>query len=155
MFAIVQNDTVVKVIQPHTEFELFGQSYNAKWTARMTDAEKAALGITEVVSDPVPDERFFWVTANPVALVDGVPKVTYTVVTKDLEVLKTQFIAQTKAGARAALADTDWLVIRRSDRGIEIPAEAAAERTKIVADCEAKEAAIRAATTVEELMAAV
>jgi len=69
--------------------------------------------------------------------------------------LKSQWIAQTKAAANSELAQTDWMVIRKAERNIDIPAEAAADRAKIIADCSAKEAAIAACTTVEQLMAVV
>jgi hypothetical protein len=69
--------------------------------------------------------------------------------------LKSQWIAQTKAAANSELAQTDWMVIRKAERNVEIPAEAAADRAKIIADCTAKEAAIAACTTVEQLMAVV
>jgi hypothetical protein len=69
--------------------------------------------------------------------------------------LKSQWIAQTKAAANSELAQTDWMVIRKAERNIDIPAEAAADRAKIIADCTAKEAAIAACTTVEQLMAVV
>jgi len=82
------------------------------------------------------------------AMVDS----TERLVTKGL---KSQWIAQTKAAANSALAATDWMVIRKAERNIDIPAEAAADRAKIIADCTAKEAAIAACTTVEQLMAVV
>ena len=65
--------------------------------------------------------------------------------------LKSQFIAQVKDNANKALAATDWVVVRKAERGVQIPEAIAAERAKIIADCEAKEAAITAATTVDEL----
>lgn len=68
--------------------------------------------------------------------------------------LKSQFVAQIKAAAGSALAATDWMVIRKVERDVPIPAEVVAERAQIVSDCNAKEAAISAATTVEELIAA-
>lgn len=82
------------------------------------------------------------------AMVDS----TERLVTKGL---KSQWIAQTKAAANSELAQTDWMVIRKAERNVEIPAKAAADRAKIIADCTAKEAAIAACTTVEQLMAVV
>lgn len=170
MFAIVQNDQIIKIIQPHTEFDINGQHYTAKWTARMSAEDRAALGIQEVVSDPEPDQRFYWVEANPVTLVDGQPRITYTSRPKQLEDitvtpesgepytqpgLKTQWIQQTKTTANRRLADTDWMVIRKAERGIAIPADVLTNRAQIIADCAAQEAAISAATTVAELIAAV
>ncbi len=87
--------------------------------------------------------------------VDGEPAMVDSderLVTKGL---KSQFIAQAKDSANKALAQTDWVVVRKAERGVEIPADIAAERAKIIADCEAKEAAIAASTTIEELMTAV
>jgi hypothetical protein len=69
--------------------------------------------------------------------------------------LKSNWIAQAKAAAGSALAATDWMVIRKAERGVDIPADVAAERAKIISDCTAKEVAISAATTIEELMAVV
>jgi hypothetical protein len=88
-------------------------------------------------------------------VVNGQPAMvnsTERLVTKGL---KSNFIAQTKAAANSELAQTDWMVIRKAERNIDIPAEAAADRVKIIADCTAKEAAIAACTTVEQLMAVV
>ena len=88
-------------------------------------------------------------------VVDGKPAMvnsTERLVTKGL---KSNWIAQTKAAANSQLAQTDWMVIRKAERNIDIPADVAAARAKIITDCAAKEAAIQAATTVEELISAV
>ena len=87
--------------------------------------------------------------------VDGKPAMVDSderLVTKGL---KSQFIAQAKDSANKALANTDWVVVRKAERDVAIPDAIAAKRAKIITDCEAKEAAITAATTVEELMEAV
>ena len=68
--------------------------------------------------------------------------------------LKSQFIAQTKVTANLLLAQTDWMVIRKAERNVDIPADVVAERAKIISDCTAKEAAITAATTIDELVQA-
>jgi len=68
--------------------------------------------------------------------------------------LKSQWIAQGKVAANSLLAATDWMVIRKAERDVAIPADVVAERAKIIADCTAKEAAITAATTIDELMQA-
>ena len=84
--------------------------------------------------------------------VDGEPAMVDSdkrLVTKGL---KSQFISQAKAAANSQLAQTDWYVIRKAERGVEIPEEVLEARAKIIADTEGKEAAIAAATTVEELM---
>ena len=119
------------------------------------------------------DQRFYWVTpANPhLQLINGVPTRLYTNTPKALEDvtetpegqeeevttigLKTQWIAQTKENANKALAPTDWYVIRKAERDVAIPAEVVAERQAIIDACTAKEAAITAATTIDELIEAV
>ena len=66
--------------------------------------------------------------------------------------LKSQWIAQNKASANSLLASTDWMVIRKAERDVAIPADVVAERAKIIADCTAKEAAITAASTIDALI---
>jgi len=84
--------------------------------------------------------------------VDGEPAMVDSderLVTKGL---KSQFIAQAKDSANKALANTDWYVIRKAERDVAIPAEVFAERQAIIDACTAKEAAITAATTIDELI---
>ena len=102
-------------------------------------AVREALGVVEV-PDPAPyDQRFYWDHGLP----------------KDLDSLKAQWIAQTKADANATLAHTDWLIIRKAERDIDVPAETTTARAAIIQAANDKEAAITAATTVEELIVAV
>jgi hypothetical protein len=101
-------------------------------------AVREALGVVEVADDPWYDQRFYWGVDNP----------------KDLDQLKAQWIAQTKQTANVTLAQTDWMVIRKAERNVDIPAEAAAARAATLQEAADKEAAITASTTVEELIAA-
>jgi len=146
----------------------------------LNPAIRAKLGVVET-NDPDPfepnepwyDQRFYWGVNNPKLLndrpevkEDGTPLYVQTynrdtqkmedtaeqVVTKGL---KSQWIAQIKAAANSQLAQTDWMVIRKAERGVDIPADVAAARAKIISDCAAKEAAITACTTVEQLITAV
>lgn len=102
-------------------------------------AVRESLGIVEVPDAQDYDQRFYWGVDNP----------------KDLAQLKTQWINQTKSDANATLAQTDWMVIRKAERNIDIPAETATARAAIISAANAKEAAITAATTVEELITAI
>jgi hypothetical protein len=74
---------------------------------------------------------------------------TEQVVTKGL---KSTLIAQAKQAANSQLAQTDWMVIRKAERNIDIPADVAAKRAAILAECDAKINIIQSATTVEGLM---
>ncbi len=71
------------------------------------------------------------------------------VVTKGL---KSTLIAQAKVNANSQLAQTDWYVIRKAERGVDIPTDVAAKRATILAECDAKINIIQSATTVEGLM---
>lgn len=113
--------------------------YPANWIRLATPEERSAIGIEEVPDPEWYDQRFYWGVDNP----------------KDLTQLKTQWIAQTKANANAELSQTDWMVIRKAERNIDIPAEVASARAATIQAANDKEAAITAATTVEELIAAV
>ncbi len=128
-----------------------------------------------------PDDRYYWVTANPDGSFTGVPKEledreevdqdgnpmyvkvlgevdgkpamvdsTKRLVTKGL---KSNHIAQIKQTANSILAQTDWMVIRKAERNIDIPADTVAYRAAVVAKAATLETAISAVTSVEELMA--
>jgi hypothetical protein len=71
------------------------------------------------------------------------------VVTKGL---KSNFIAQVKDTAGKLLNSTDWYVIRKAERSIEIPAEVALKRTQIITESNRLEVGIQASTTVEALI---
>lgn len=126
----------------------------ANWLRFATDMEKQAFGITEV-ADPVrADDRFYWdgEIANPKALEDvtttGEDGKTYT--TKGL---KTTFTDQVRLTCYSLLLQTDWAVIRKSERGLEIPVAIAEQRASILQTLTHLELAISLVTTVEELAA--
>lgn len=102
-------------------------------------AIREQLGVVEVPDPQDYDQRFYWGV--------GIPK--------DLDQLKAQWIAQTKNDANAQLTQTDWMVIRKAERNIDVPADTVSARAAIIAEANEKEAAITAATSVEELMQAV
>jgi hypothetical protein len=160
MFALIQDSQVTQVGEPS---QLFPNTSGAN------AAYAIEQGAVEVVEGEQKDQRFYWVTFSHYEVSGSTVTRTYTNTPKALEDvtetpegatepvtttgLKTQWIAQCKAAAGSALAQTDWCVTRKFERNIDIPEVIAAERAQIVADCDAKEAAIAACTTVEELMA--
>ncbi len=158
-----------------TAFTVNGIQYPANWLNLTTLAEKLAIGITEVADTVRADDRFYWNgdITNPKALedkeesdengnplyvqvlgtVDGQPAMvdsTKRLVTKGL---KSNFISQVKETAGSILAQTDWMVIRKAERNVDIPASVVAYRAEVVAKADALEAAITAVTTVAELAA--
>jgi len=128
-----------------------------------------------------PDDRYYWVTANPDGSYTGVPKELedreesdengnpmYVKVLGEVDGkpamvdsterlitkgLKSNHIAQVKHNTNMTLAQTDWYVIRKAERNIASPADVATDRAAIVAWATATEASITAVTTVEQLKA--
>ena len=162
MYALIDNNQVTQVGEPAALFPN---------TSGATAAFALENGALEVVEGEQKDQRFYWVTFSHYEITGSTVTRTYTNTPKALEDvtetpegqtepvttkgLKSQWIAQCKAAANSQLQPTDWCVTRKSERGIDIPEAIATERAQIVANCDAKEAAIAACTTVEELMAVV
>jgi len=126
-----------------------------------------------------PDDRYYWVTANPDGSYTATPKAledreesdengdplyvkVYNKETEQMEDtaerlvtkgLKSNHIAQVKHNTNMTLAQTDWYVIRKAERNVDIPADIATYRAAVIAWATATEASITAVTTVEELKA--
>ena len=124
-----------------------------------------------------PDDQYYWVTQNEDGSYSATPKELedreesdqegnplfvqkYNAETQQMENtterlvtkgLKSQRIAQVKQSANITLSHTDWVVIRKAERNVDIPADIATLRSDIINWAETTEAAITAATTVEEL----
>ena len=146
-----------------------------KYANLRNPAIRQALGVTEVADPPAYDQRFFWGVDNPKLLddreevdengdpmwvkvlgeVDGEPAMVDSderLVTKGL---KSQWIAQTKATAGSLLAQSDWMVIRKAERAVDVPAETQTYRAAIITEADRLEAAIAACANVEALIAVV
>lgn len=160
-----------KTIQLDTPFTHNDIQYPANWIRLASEEDKAAIGLVWE-ADPVrADDRFYWNgdINNPKALEDkletkenGTPlyvqkwnPVTEQMEDTDKQVvtkgLKSQFIAQVKATAGSILAQTDWMVIRKAERNVDIPSSVATYRASVVTKATELETAISAVTTVEQL----
>jgi hypothetical protein len=133
-------------------YDANGTQYHSGWLNQSTEEQKLAIGITWV-TDPVrADDRFYWNgdINNPKALED----VNETVDGKEYVTkgLKSNFVAQIKDTAGKLLASTDWYIIRKAERNVDIPAEIALKRTQIVTEANRLENDIKASTTVEALI---
>jgi hypothetical protein len=139
-----------KVIPLDTPFTHGDLQYPANWIRLASEEEKAAIGLVWE-ADPVrADDRFYWDgnINNPKALED--------VINEDGKVtkgLKSQFIAQVKASAGSLLAATDWKVVRAAEGVKPTDSVTLADRAAIRAWSDTTEDAIKACTTVEELIA--
>jgi hypothetical protein len=165
-----------KTIQLDTPFTHNEIQYPANWIRLASEEDKSAIGMTWE-ADPVrADDRFYWNgdINHPKALEDkeesdedGNPlyvKVLdktnpqYPVMVDSAERLVTKglksvFIANIKQNANSILAQTDWMVIRKAERNVNIPSDVATYRASVVAKSEELETAIAAVTSVEQLIA--
>ena len=130
-------------------YDANGNQYPPQWLNTSTEEQKLAIGITWVADVVRADDRFYWDgnIDNPKALEDKLEEDGST--TKGL---KSQFVAQVKDTAGKLLNATDWYVIRKSERNVEIPSEVALKRTQIVTESNRLETDINASTTVEALI---
>ena len=164
-----------KTIQLDTPFTHNDIQYPTNWIRLASEADKAAIGLVWE-ADPVrADDRFYWSgdINNPKALEDkeesdengnplyvkvlGVVDGEPTMVDSDKRLvtkgLKSNFISQVKTTAGSILAQTDWMVIRKAERNVDIPSSIATYRASVVAKATELEASIAAVTSVEQLIA--
>lgn len=137
-----------------TPFTIDGTSYPANWLRLTSIEEKNAVGITEVEDTQVVyDDRFYWGVDNPKQLEDITVTPEGDGDTYVQKGLKSQHLAQTKVTANQLLSATDWMVIRKAERNVDIPAATVAYRAAVLAECDRLLAAIAAAADVPALMA--
>jgi hypothetical protein len=138
-----------------TPFQIDGTSYPANWLRLTSIEEKNAVGITEVLDDVVEyDSRFYWGVDNPKQLDDitvtpeeGEPYVQHG--------LKHQWIAQVKDTANKLLAQSDWMVIRKVERNVDIPEDTVTYRASVITECTRLVTAITGCTDVPSLITVV
>lgn len=128
MFLLNNNPLQVGVAFTHND-----QQYPSNWLQLSSAEEKESIGITEVDDAPVIDDRFYWSADNP----------------KDLDQLKSQWIAQIKDTTNKLLVATDWMVIRKMERNIDIPANIVAYRKAVIDECVRLESDISSKKKVE------
>ena len=127
--------------------------YPSNWLRLASQEERAAIGITEVADAPWYDDRYYWGVDNPKQLED------ITVTPEDggesyvQKGLKSQHLAQTKVTSNQLLSATDWMVIRKAERNVDIPAATVTYRAAVLTECDRLLAAIAAASDVPALMA--
>ena len=114
--------------------------------------EKEAVGIVEVPDETVSyDDRFWWSADNPKQLDD------ITVTPEEGEPytqhgLKHQWTAQVKDTANKLLAQTDWMVIRKIERNVDVPEATTTYRQAVIAECTRLANAIKIAVDVQALI---
>lgn len=115
-------------------------------------AIRTAVGVVEV-ADPEPyDQRFYWGVGNPKQLEDVTETVEDSEETITTKGLKSQWINDIKNIAGSMLAQTDWYIIRKAERNVDIPESVISTRSNIITEANRLETAITDCTTVEELI---
>lgn len=138
-----------------TPFTIDGTSYPANWLRLTSLEEKEAVGITEVPDPQITyDDRFYWGVDNPKQLEDIIVT-TENQTTYTQPGLKTYWTAQIKKTANLLLAETDWMVIRKMERNVDIPAEITTYRQAVIAECSRLIEDIQTAENVTELASTV
>ena len=165
------------VLRLNSPFTIGGTQYPSNWLTVSTEADKTAIGITWVAEPVRADDRFYWNgdATMPKALedVDAVDEngdplwVQVLDETQDPPVmvdtserlvtrgLKYAWTAQVKDTAGKMLANTDWMVTRKFERDVDIPADVVTKRAAIVAECTRLETAITGAADMDAFIAVV
>jgi len=137
-----------------TQFEVNGTTYPQNWLRLTSIEEKNAIGITEVADPETWDDRFYWGVDNPKQLDDitvtpeeGEPYVQHG--------LKHQWIAQVKDTANKLLAQSDWMIIRKVERNVNIPEDTVTYRASVITECTRLVTAITGCTDVPSLITVV
>jgi hypothetical protein len=176
MYALVQNNKIVKFFNTPKSFELNGNKYSAQIFSLWSNSEKNAIGIYEVEYDHSnkkdedyyinTNEQFkfennkvisYFGTATPKQLedVDATDEDNEPVLQDGKQVvikgLKSQKISISKQQTAGLLANTDWYVTRKADTGTAIPQEIQDFRTEVRIVSNQQETQINACTTVEQL----
>ena len=127
-------------------------------------------GAKEIIDGNREDERFYWVTFGSYSVGETYVTRNYVNTAKALEDvtetpeggepittkgLKSNYIAQFKQTANSMLAQSDWTVIRKAERNVDIPADVAAKRAAILAECDRLTAAVTAAQDMPSFITAV
>lgn len=154
MFAIVKNKSIVSMLQAGSAFRHDDLQYPANWINIATPAQKAVIGLVDVVRAERPNDKFYWVAENEPVYNEATNQVEigYTATPKDLDAAKATAISEVKTGAFAILAPTDYIDIRNLRDPLYKP-EWITWRDAVRAASAAQVDAINACTTIEALAA--
>ena len=114
--------------------------------------ELAAIGI-KPYSEVHPDKRYYSDGALTRTESDGEMVGTYAAIDKDVTALKLTMLQSVKSIAGSLQSQVDWYWSRAAKGGTEVPADVATHATAIYTVMDAKESAIAAMTTLDEVKA--
>ena len=156
MFAVVQNGEIRQILQMDVAFSIGDKQYSSNFLRTSSPQEKLEAGVWEIIDGARPDDRFYWVTdpSYRVNEVNNTVEASYSGTAKDMDELKKSNTAQVRATAYSLMQPTDWMVIRKVERNLDVPETVATYRAAVVAECVRLVAAVEAATDVDGLIAA-
>lgn len=135
-------------LAPDAPFTYRDTQYPANWVRLASPAEREALGITEIIVQPRPDERFYWVSEDP-----ATPG-AWLATPKELAPKKAAMVIQVKATAASLLARYDWMVVRATETPAKpVPKDILLYRAAVRSASDAHEAAVQAAADIAALAA--
>jgi len=178
MYALIQNNEIVKVFANPEGFTLNGNQYSSQIFFLWSNEEKQAIGIYEIETDSsnFKDESYYINTNEIFAFSNGKATRSWgNAFVKQLEDvnavdqngapilqdgkqlvakgLKSQKISVSKQQAAGLLQSTDWYVTRKSDTGTAIPQDIQDFRTAVRSVSNQQETQINACSNVEQLKA--
>ena len=149
MYALVESGSITKYFNNPKGFTLGDLQYPADIFMKWSVEEKEAIGIYEVVFDDSnkKDENWYNNTNQTFAFVDGVVTASYGTATPVAHAdvtatdengnqviihgLKTKLIKTLKKQVAGILNDTDWYVIRNTEKSIAIPSNISTHRDAV------------------------
>jgi len=136
-----------------------GTSYPANWLRLSTKAEKEAIGITEVADPKLYDLRFYWKDGTAKTLDDVDAKDEEGKLIKDIngdqliiKGVKSILKEEEKVTAGNLLAYYDWYVVRKVEKGVEIPSTISTFRDGVRTACDTREKEIDACSDTAALV---
>ena len=112
MFAIIKDNAFERFLPQGIAFKIGNNVYAQDWLNLSTPAEKAALGIVDVIYGERPDDKYYWVTEQPPVYADGVVTIGYTSTPKDLSGCIKQAVDAINAQAYSILLPSDWMAVK-------------------------------------------
>jgi len=114
--------------------------------------ELAAIGI-KPYSEVRSDKRYYSDGALTRTESDGEMVGTYAAIDKDVDALKANMLGTVKSIAGSLQSNVDWYWSRAAKGGTAVPSDVATHATAIYTEMDAKESAIAALTTLDEVKA--
>jgi len=148
MYALVESGTITKYFNNPKGFTLGDVQYPADIFMKWSVEEKEAIGIHEVVFDNSnkKDEQWYINTDQSFAFADGTVTASYGTATPKAHAdvtetrngvehitpgLKTNLIKSLKINVANELAETDWYVIRNTEKSTAIPSNISTHRDAV------------------------